>query len=612
MSLSKHFIPSTVNTRDPLICEQIDRYRTLHPASMPWERQQEIASQLDKQLWEKISQELLKRSGCTAEGPKTALQESELRRQGDAVRKATFLWTYKPHLKQWLFDASNSWTVLFIGSNQSGKTTAIIAKKLSARLGYRPWLLNTEYEGIDILSPSMLRHNGEFHSTNGIFGVKDFQNIMGEVIMPKAREMVPFDYFAHAQKTQGHVIGRWQFWNGSHEKFFSYDQPDDKLEGSTYEDAGFDEPPPFGHYIAAKRGTMAKHAPMWFTFTPLKNPWTNERLYCRSHHIKTPDDLQENGTPLIPTRKIFSLKVDLYKDQPYLSTEAKDEFRDSIPEHQRGARIRGEYSHLLGRVYTRFEAEVHQRPIKIDPQWPIGIIVDPHPRRPWMMATFAVTHRNDIVFFWEWPNEDTEGWPRGPHGPLLYHEVRDWSKGIGYYLNVIHKQVDPYQHMHVWSFLDPNMGRSPSIISGDTLQDDLSKDWFKDGSGTTDTSGVADIDPSSVIRGMDFDTDIVDDLSQGHIRVASRLEYDPKKPISLDNSPSLFFTPDCPNLVHQMDQYVWKEHRGPSADQLAPSEKPEEAYKDGPDVIRYTVMKDPQWFDVQAERDTPVQTGAWI
>lgn len=538
----------------------------------------------------------------------TKTQKEAFRVEKRLIDARRGLWDYVPHLKQFWFHSSRNRQRLFTGGNQSGKTTAILAEKLSLRLGYRPWLLDAPYEGLDILTDQTLENEG-FKPTNGMLFAKDYTNTVMEVLVPKIRELCPIDEFAMLEKIHAKAIHKLVFWNGSEEKFMTYDQEADKVEGPTWHDIGADEPPPQDHYISAKRGAMAKGAPFLFSFTPLRNPWTKEALYDRAIHVhdfESFDKSQELGKEDVRSpSSIFAVTVDLYDDQPYIPRSEKEEFESQIPEKHRKARIHGQYIHLIGRVYDNFDRNVHVRQVEINPRWPMGLVVDPHPRRPFMMAWFAVTERDDIVFFEEWPSEGTKGWPSNVHGPLWFHEVDNWDWGISGYLEEIHRieKGDNYHGLNirkqkVWDLMDPNMGKSPSIATSRSLRDDMASSWLRDG-GCLDQSGIADIEKSQVIEGILFDCEINDSLDQGHLIVKQRLSYNENEPLSLSNAPSLWFTPNCRNLVHQMNHYTWQDHRGFQMDEKPFKEKPVEKYKDGPDLVRYVVMKEPVWVDVE-------------
>lgn len=177
---------------------------------------------------------------------------------------------------------------------------------------------------------------------------------------------------------------------------------------------------------------------------------------------------------------------------------------------------------------------------------------DPADRKPFAMAWFAVTPRDHYILFEEWPKTE-------------FVRQRSSDKGVSEYCSIIKAIEDgdnsterPLKNVF-WRIMDPSFGKSKSAATGRTLQDDFA------------------------LQGLWFDCTVDNDIPSGHLAVKERLK-DPA---------TLFFTPNCKNLIQAMLRYAHEEYR--RDEPLRVKEKPKEDYKDFADVVRYLVKYDP-WF----------------
>ena len=195
--------------------------------------------------------------------------------------------------------------------------------------------------------------------------------------------------------------------------------------------------------------------------------------------------------------------------------------------------------------------------------WPIVCCIDPHPRKPFFMGWARITPHGEIIFFREWPDFD-----------FFSHKSWDWS--LDQYIEEIrrieasfaYRDAQGVQH-DAWipyRILDPNSGRTPNIKTGRRLDEEFA------------------------IEDLFFDTTVDDDLDSGHIAVRAALK-----------DKRLFVTEDCPNIIKGFELYIWDEWGGKSEERGA-KETPRDKYKDPMDVVRYTVMFDPQFIEVSQLR----------
>ena len=195
-------------------------------------------------------------------------------------------------------------------------------------------------------------------------------------------------------------------------------------------------------------------------------------------------------------------------------------------------------------------------------KWPKGICIDPHSAKSFFIGWFAVNPRNEIIFFHEFP-----------FAPFYETKIQLGTKGYVEQIEAIERGDNSFNHpfMNVlWRLMDPNFGPAPSTHSGQSLQEDFAE------------------------FGMWFDCAINDDLHTRHILVRDRLDKG-----------TIAFTPNCQNLIEAMERYIHKKGRRDTEQSV--SEKVEEAYKDGADVVGYTVIFDPRWISTDPPKQTELE-----
>lgn len=434
---------------------------------------------------------------------------------------------YKPHEKQRRFHESQKRIRLFCGGNRSGKSTAGIAEDLAFALGKSSW---QEEDGRDL--PEC--------PTKGLIAAPDFINSHKKVIVPKLKELAPKSFFKKIERGQHGVESRFYCTNGSVIDLMSYDQDHMKYEGADYDWAHFDEPPPRDIWIAVRRGLLDRGGRAWFTLTPLREPWIFDEIHSQAGF----DD------------SIDTFQVDI-RDNPYLIPEEVDEFEKSLTIDEQEARLHGKWMHLTGLVYKEFSRDVHVvKDFKIPMEWPKGLVVDPHDRKPFAMAWFAVNPKNDIYFYDEWPDEP-------------FHEIRSADWIIDDYAGIVKQKEKSFSDSIRWRIMDPNFGRAIDVRNKLTIAEEFEP------------------------HGLYFDTEVDDGIERGHLAVKQTLRYLKDKPISSINKPKLFFLERCWNTIFGMEHYQWDEFV--KAESKGFKEKPKQRYKDFPDLVRYTIMFEPYY-----------------
>lgn len=510
---------------------------------------------LDTLLWERVDRLLRTDLYGEARYPVSEVEAREYQSRLRMLHRSSMLWTYRPYEKQGLFLRASNPVKILCGGNQVGKTTTLLAEVLSYCLGYRPWELDFSKDGE---SPT----SHEFHPVQAMVAANDFVNAHTEVVVPKIKQLIPFDYLVESvDRIQGKVIHKIHFWNGSTLKLMGYEQSSDKYEGPVWDVVGLDEPPPRSIYIAIQRGCMSRGASVLMSFTPLKEAWIFDEVYSKGVHVVSGEDFdsREEEVALSP---VFSVTIDL-EENPYISEVQKKQFIASLDPEERETRVHGKFMHLMGRVYKRFGVDKHVREPEIDESWPVGCVIDPHTRRPFFIGWFVVTPRDEVVWIAEWPDE------------FLYHECKSYDANIEWYVRRI-REIEAgdnplgFVMKHVeWRVLDPRFGRQPSAVAGLSIQEEFER------------------------HGLDFEVDFTDNFDAGRLKLNEYLGTETQEPM-------MFWYPHVHNMVLAMTHCTWDDWSG-KVDR-AVKERVKDKFSDGTDVARYGAIWEPKWFDTSRPR----------
>ena len=237
---------------------------------------------------------------------------------------------------------------------------------ISHALGYRPYL------------PKGHKHH---HITDKKVKIRiageDLRNHVSGVLVPKLRDWIPKQEIASIKKNPQGIEILFIFKNGSTIELMSYEQGSEKFEGWDGDIVWFDEPPPHSIYIACWRGLVDHGGRMFFTMTPLKEPWIKEKLWDKRKD---------------PENDIDGFVFSTYDNLGYgLTKKNVAAFERSLSEDEKTARIEGQFLHLTGRVYKEFDYNFHAvDDFEIPLDWQIYEAIDPHPRTPHAVLWTAV------------------------------------------------------------------------------------------------------------------------------------------------------------------------------------------------------------------------------
>jgi len=211
-----------------------------------------------------------------------------------------------------------------------------------------------------------------------------------------------------------------------------------------------------------------------------------------------------------------------------------------------------------GRIYPGFKRNIHViDDYKVNPDWPVVQVVDPHAARPSMTIWAQVTPADRIIIFREWPDTDL----------------------FAYYETIEERKHTVTEECEIWRRIETEFGLSHSNITriGDPNR-------FKDHNFQTGQSILSLYQK----HGFNFNTNVVDDLALGHAKVNEYLYCDDARlainPEDIFALPRLFVTRGCHNIVRALENYAFKKggRRGTSI-----TENVNQKFKDGSDVVRY-------------------------
>lgn len=279
-------------------------------------------------------------------------QDKALRalRDLENVAKEMPLAFYKPHGKQVPFHSFKVRRKLFLGGNQSGKTTA----------GVVDCLIQTIDKNIlpDHLRPYRSFNGKAFRCWVGAPGREEIE----DYIFDKINEWVPPSQLAGgswktAYDKQHHNL---YFQNGGQWAFKTYEQETNKWGGATLDRVWFDEEPPKDKYGEGRIRTMRKGGDLVFTMTPtegLTHMFEEYQPYLEEAERRGP------GKEWISDDRVGLVLVDM-DDNPVLSEEDKSEALRGFSNEEITARKSGKFVALHGLIYgSAYNEDIHE----IDP-----------------------------------------------------------------------------------------------------------------------------------------------------------------------------------------------------------------------------------------------------
>jgi len=321
-------------------------------------------------------------------------------------------------------------------------------------------------------------------------------------------------------------------------------------------DLGFvwiDEPMPKDKFLATiARGRMGMT--MFWTYTPLFysgwiKDWMDDHLggdYADYVEAEMEDNCITHGI-----RGFFK-----HKDIQRIA--------DGLPEDEKEARVFGKFGHLIGRVHKRFSRKIHViKPFPLNERdWTTYKALDPHPRVEDHVLYLSVNRKGTKIITGELLSEGLV--------KLLYERMKALETKMNF--RIEDRIIDPS------AYVDDQHRTEKSV--GSQLFD-LGEHYIKGSK----------------------------DLMAGIKRTDTALDFEIKGG-KFFREPELFIFDSNPVTIKQIEEYVWDEHRGRSADDRQKSGRPKDKNDHQPENLHRLLLHEPAYIPYQYRQDGFVPTGS--
>lgn len=428
---------------------------------------------------------------------------------------------YEPHKKQSAFHKAEKKGRLYIGGNRAGKTIANVLECLW-------WITKTHPYKKMPKEP-----------VRGRLTCVDFLNGLDKIILPLFKQWLPSKYLINDN------------WDDSYDKehktltlknksfieFMSYDQDLDKFAGTSRHFCSFDEEPPKSIFNECKARLVDTYGDWWISMTPVDGmtwvyddifePWETDPVNCRYEVVQA--DMLDN---------------------PHITPEAAEEFLAGLDPKERAAREHGNFVQLGGRVFKKFDKEIHKVDFdfKVTPEMRVYTSIDIGWAHPTAWLWHAVEPNGHITTFHEMVES--------------FVTIEEWAK-------------------RVLTFEEENK-ITVYLRTGDPA--------LKQTRSNTGTSDITEYALNGIYLAVES---VPREVNIGLVKIDQymREDDDPRQ----QNRPYWQYTENCRVLEHQMGRLRWATYSSKKAEfDNAPKGTIHKKDDDAPDSLRYfmTLMPD--------------------
>lgn len=314
-------------------------------------------------------------------------RQLQLERRRIELQQNNAIFFYKPHPKQKLFHEAADYHYRYGRTgNRFGKSEMGAAEDVSFALGYRPWL--------PVGDPNRTRGIPN-HATKGLIVSVDWdksEEAFTSEETGKLWKYIPKDALIGYEKNHSGSIDliRIRHISGTVstvqlDTVKSYKQNKLGQETSFWDWIHYDEPPEEGMYKANIRGLMDNDGRVWFTCTPLEQPWI-DMLFVPDIQEQTKSDIG------VDAHGDFWMMTGATDDNPHLNEAAIERVMSQYTEEERATRRTGiprAYAGIVYANYFQWETHVRKEPPKGWKSWmqppadhTLRFAIDYHPRKP--------------------------------------------------------------------------------------------------------------------------------------------------------------------------------------------------------------------------------------
>lgn len=449
---------------------------------------------------------------------------------GDRLIKSAVLpnmTRYKPHPKQLLFHTNPKKGRLYIGGNRAGKTIANVNECLW-------WLTKTH--------PYRKMPD---EPVRGRLTCVDFLNGLDKIILPLFKQWLPSKWL---------INGLWEdsydkehktltLNNGSFIEFMSYDQDLDKFAGTSRHFVCFDEEPPKSIYNECRARLVDTGGVWWISMTPVDGmTWVYDDIF---------EPYEQQGEAC----RHYVIQADML-DNPHITPEEAEEFLSGLDPKERAAREHGDFVQLGGRVFKKFDPEIHQVnfDFKVTPEMRVYTSIDIGWAHPTAWLWHAVEPNGHITTFHEMVES--------------FVTIEEWAKRV--------HQFERENKIKVY------------LRTGDPALKQT-----RSNTGTSDIQEYARHGINLAVDGVPREVNI------GLVKIEQymRCDDDPRE----EFRPFWQYTENCTMLKHQMARLRWATYASKKLQEdNAPKGTIHKKDDDAPDSLRYfmTLMPDLKFSNV--------------
>ena len=322
-------------------------------------------------------------------------------------------------------------------------------------------------------------------------------------------------------------------------------------------DLGFvwiDEPMPKDRFMATiARGRLGMI--MIWTFTPLTySAWIKDWL---DDHVGSDADFIE--AEMEDNCKVHGVRG--FFEHAHIKRIA-----DAYPEDEKEARVFGKFGHLIGRVHKKFSRKIHVvKPFAINEQdWTTYKALDPHPRVPDHVLYLSVNKKGTKILTGEILSDGSV--------KLLYERMKAFEASMHY--RIEQRIIDP-------SAYNDDQHREEKSIGSQLY--DMGESW---------------------VRGSK-------DLIAGIKRTDTALDYQLSQGKFIQ-PPELFIFDSLKITIKQLEEYVWSDWRGRSADEKKPKGQPRDVNDHQCENLHRLLLTEPLFIPYALRRPSALPSGYGI